>query len=86
MIRDLYYDLRGTLWHLMGVINPSLGTDPKLQPHCLGNLPGGTLSEILAQKAWRPELLTQTSVGTVVLYPYFSLKRQGPAAGLKRKH
>ena len=31
---------------------------------CLGNPPGGreALSEILAQKAWRPGLLTQTSV------------------------
>ena len=46
----------------MEVITPSLGTDPKLQAHCLGDLPGGTLSEILTQKAWRPKLLTQTSV------------------------
>ena len=45
------------------------GSDPRLWcrseilgqfwVNCLGNIPGETLSEILAQKAWRPELLTQ---------------------------
>ena len=44
----------------MGVMAPSLGTDPKSWPHCLGNVPGGALSEILAQKAWRPARSSQS--------------------------
>ena len=40
----------------------SLGTIPEFQAHCLGNLSGGASSEILAEKAWRLGLLTQTSV------------------------
>ena len=37
----------------MVIMTLSLGTIPEFQAHCLGNLPGGALSEILAEKTSR---------------------------------
>ena len=46
----------------MGVITPSLGTDPKLWAYCLGNFSGRALSEI-AQRALYGETMAFRGVG-----------------------
>ena len=54
----------------MGALSPKLiylGAVPaRKYAYCPDNLPGGLLSEVLAQKSWRSGLLVSTSVYVVL--------------------